>query len=355
VFGHQLSAGRFWRLFPRKLQPGYLRHRLSLERSFWANRYALWKFLRKGGHNASKCHVIAICQAVHLGDIVACEPVVRHLRRENPGAILIFALQRNYRELVDSHPDIDFVLPILCVSEWARFSKFKCFDEVVDLNIYGRSCSSCKSHWYQSDGSNGVNIWNYYEYGNLLQVYCRTAGIEILSASPLVYPTSEDKNFVDNLKLPEKFVSLHCGSNEVVRTLPAAKWQRIVNYLNERWGIPVVEVGLDPILFLSNDNNNISLCGQLSILQTAEVIRRSELYLGTDSGPAHIANAVGTYGIISLGYYKGFKKYIPYSGGYYKGDSCTLIYHDGPVFEMDDKLIIDAIEQRFCTIFNRAL
>lgn len=36
------------------------------------------------------------------------------------------------------------------------------------------------------------------------------------------------------------------------------------------------------------------LTGTLSILESAEVIRRSSLFIGLDSGPAHLANAVRT-------------------------------------------------------------
>ena len=74
-----------------------------------------------------------------------------------------------------------------------------------------------------------------------------------------------------------------------------------------------------------------SFCGSLSILETAEVIRRAKLFIGIDSGPAHLANAVGTFGVIMFGNYIGFERYNPFSGGYRNGSNAVLLYANGPV------------------------
>ncbi len=75
----------------------------------------------------------------------------------------------------------------------------------------------------------------------------------------------------------------------------------------------------------------LNLCGRLSILETAEVIRRSALFIGIDSGPAHLANAVGTPGVILLGDFLGFRRYMPYSGGYKNGTNGRIVYADRTV------------------------
>ncbi len=72
------------------------------------------------------------------------------------------------------------------------------------------------------------------------------------------------------------------------------------------------------------------MCGDRSLLETAELIKRSELFIGIDSGPAHFANATNTSGIILLGHHASFKKYMPYSGNYAKGINSKIIYEDGP-------------------------
>ena len=51
----------------------------------------------------------------HLGDVVACEPVVRHIKHEYPGATLVWAIMPNYRELIDSNPLIDETIVLDCL------------------------------------------------------------------------------------------------------------------------------------------------------------------------------------------------------------------------------------------------
>jgi ADP-heptose:LPS heptosyltransferase len=113
-----------------------------------------------------------------------------------------------------------------------------------------------------------------------------------------------------------------------------------------------VEVGLKSLVVTPDGEMNRSLCGQLSILQTAEVIRRSSLYIGSDSGPAHLANAIGTYGVIVLGHYRHFRRYMPYSGDYANGNRCQLLYNDGPVSAMPVDTIIDAINYRLSAVLK---
>jgi ADP-heptose:LPS heptosyltransferase len=321
-------------------------------RSYRANRSFLLKRIKQSGVLQNRRPLIVICQVVHLGDIVACEPIVRHVRQENPNGFIVFALHRNYRALADSHPEIDHVLPLFCVTEWALFAEAPFFTKVVDLNIDGRNCGICDRPWHKREGNRGVTTENYYGFGNLLQVYCKTAGVPIPPNGPKVFPRSEDLEIVDRLELPECFVTFHGGSNETDRRLPPAAWRSVVDHINSRWQLPVLELGLEPVLINSLEGMNISLCGKLSILQTAEVIRRSVLYLGSDSGPAHLANAVGVYGIIALGHYRHFLQYLPYSGNYADQLKSQILQHDGPLHEMPVNMIIKAIDNRLSSVAN---
>jgi ADP-heptose:LPS heptosyltransferase len=296
--------------------------------------------------------IIAVSQVVHLGDIIACEPVVRQVRSDYPEAFIIFALHQKYRALADEHQDIDYVIPLNCVSEWARFARSGLFDCILDLNIYGRTCEICGVPWRKPDGNNGITSDNYYKYGNLLEVYCRSAGCVVPQFGPRFVSSGESIRSVDNIHLEIPFVVLHATSNERDREVPLITWKRIVEHINKFWGVPVVEVGLKAVAVSCHDTFNRSLCGQLTIQQSAEVIRRSVLFLGSDSGPAHIANAVGAYAIIALGYYRGFKRYMPYSGDYAKGIRSEIIYHEGPVASISAMRIIQAIDKRLTAVLG---
>jgi len=287
---------------------------------------------------------------VHFGDIVACEPVVRSIRKKYPESFIVFALHKNYRELMETHPEVNHVLPLTCVTEWARFAGLNLFDEIIDLNIDGRTCEICRVPWHKPSGSRGVTAENYYNTNNLIDAYCMSAGLPAPNDSPRIYPSKNDISVVNDLDLPERFVAFHADSNEKERALPIMIWEQIVFHINNVWRLPVIEIGLKPLVLHLNEDMNRSLCGQLSILQSAEVIRRCILYLGTDSGPAHLANACGTYGIIALGHYRNFQRYLPYSGGYANGSHCELLYHNGPIAEIPLAQIVEAIDRRLQSI-----
>jgi len=325
-------------------------HRLALERSFFHNRSMLHLRLKQANMQGGPKQTIVISQVVHLGDIVACEPVIRQVREQKPGAFIVFALHHSYRELADDHPEIDHVLPLNCITEWARFAISGLFDEIIDLNIYGRTCEVCRIPWHKVDGNHGVTADSYYNHGSLIEAYCKSADIVVPIDGPRIYQPKMNMAAIDSHNLPERYVTLHAGSNEDDRQISVKTWKNIVSYINNHWNLPVIEIGLQPMVISLNEAYNRTLCGRLSILQSAEVIRRGILYLGTDSGPAHLANAVGAYGIIALGCYRNFKQYMPYSGDYAHGINCELLYHDGPVAEIPVGHVFRAIDRRLSTV-----
>ena len=73
-------------------------------------------------------------------------------------------------------------------------------------------------------------------------------------------------------------------------------------------------------------------------------IKRAILFIGIDSGPAHLANAVGTFGIIMIGKLADFINHIPYSGKYKSGENVLILRNtEGPSSEIPVEKVIEAI------------
>jgi heptosyltransferase III len=98
-------------------------------------------------------------------------------------------------------------------------------------------------------------------------------------------------------------------------------------------GMPVVELGLRPVGG-GRTAGCIDPCGQLSVFETAKVIRRSAAFVGIGSGPAHLANATGVPGVILLGNYRRYSRYMPYSGSYAAGATDEAIQWEGPAADV---------------------
>lgn len=292
--------------------------------------------------------LLAIGLVEHLGDLVAAEPLVRWLRDRHPAAHLAWFVRPAYRELIAAVPFVDEAVPVRCLTEWiALRDRGAVGTGFADLNLTGRLCPTCGLRQRHPLNA-GVDAANYYDHGSLLQIFAKTAGLiepfaEAVAAgfddAPRVYPSDADRAAADALRLPGRFVAVHCRSNQDVRDWRDEKWQELTRRLIDG-GTAVIEVGTDPVAA-----GAINLCGRLSILQTAEVIRRAAVFVGIDSGPAHLANAVGAPGVILLGRYRAYDRYLPYSGPYAAGRA-DVIHWPGPAADIPVDLVLDKILRR---------
>jgi heptosyltransferase-3 len=273
--------------------------------------------------------VVAIALMDAMGDIVAAEPIARLARRLYPGAHICWITRSQFVSLPDSYPEVDDVIGVGCLTEWMLLRRLKLFDVVWDLHHDGRMCLFCCIP--QVKPSVSQNEHNYYNLGNLLDMFCDSAGLPRLSDGPSLNPPSASVKSVDALLLPPRFMVIHCVSSDPNRDWPADKWRDLIAQIIATQDVTIVEVGTRPLVITSDGARMRSLCGKLNMLETAEVIRRADVFIGIDSGPAHLANAVATPGVILLGAYKHFHFYMPYSGGYATGDTAAVIRIDGPV------------------------
>jgi len=289
--------------------------------------------------------IVLIGMVEHFGDIVAAEPVARFIRSENPDAYIVWAVNPSYRELIETNPHVDEPYFVDCLTEWIGLRGSDRFDRIIDLHVHGRFCEDCYALLEQPVHRREIHLDNYYNFGCLLEVFCRSAGIPVLTDAPRVYIPAARRARVDGLGLPERFVAIHTTSNQDSRDWMAEKWQVLAERLATERGLQVVEVGLKPTVDAATPQYT-SLCGKLSLLETAEVIRRAEVFIGIDSGPAHLANAAGTYGVILLGRYAAFERYMPYSGDYGSGMNADVIQADGPAKSIPVDRVLEAVARK---------
>lgn len=271
-------------------------------------------------------HIVAIGLVEHLGDIIACEPVSRYARQKYPDSYITWCTKNSYKELIENNPFVDEIYTVSCLTEWIRLKESYIFDEVIDLHIQNRVCPVCDVPLLKDKGRIDITLENYYFHGNLLSVFCQSAGIPILFDAPQMYITENIVQEVDLLKLHQEYVVFHCLSNEVTRDWDDEKWIHLAEYVQKDMNITIVEVGHKSVLAKSPALKFTNLCNRVSMSETAEIIRRARLFVGIDSSCAHAANAVGTFGIILLGKYRAFDHYLPYSGEYENGNNAELIY-----------------------------
>ncbi|GAB2788370.1 glycosyltransferase family 9 protein [Rhabdobacter roseus] len=294
--------------------------------------YQAWiYFIIKKKQLPQGTRLVAIVRTEHFGDIVAAEPLSRYLRSLHPHDHLVWFVKPVFRELVDVNPHLDETFAEYCVTQRRVLLQTGVFDKVYPLQFRNNDhCPRCQVFMDNpiSDAA-GVNVHTYFNFGHLLQVFALTGGINMplppeTDDQPRVYLQEKHRQKVDDLALSQPFIVLHTQSNFAPKDWPINKWQQLVHWLLDKYPYQVVEIGLRSNLGLEHPRYQ-NLCGKLSILETAEVIRRAAYFIGLDSGPSHLANATGTFGFILMGSLNEFPVYNPYSGRYGREEQCVLI------------------------------
>jgi ADP-heptose:LPS heptosyltransferase len=95
-------------------------------------------------------------------------------------------------------------------------------------------------------------------------------------------------------------VAVHPGARRPWNSWPAERFAGLVDYIQGKLGVKAVLLGGErdrgaaEAILSRIESGARSLVGRLGILTVASVLRRAALYVGNDSGPMHIAAAMGT-------------------------------------------------------------
>jgi ADP-heptose:LPS heptosyltransferase len=142
------------------------------------------------------------------------------------------------------------------------------------------------------------NLHRVEEYTNLLQQFLN----RLVSA-----PSVELNN--NNTTAKKNAVIVNINSEANSRRLPKQKAISIINALRKNIEEEIILVGsnkeatfVSEVFNALDETNNISnLAGKTSLTELLTVLGSCSVMLTTDSGPAHVANALGVYTIVLFG------------------------------------------------------
>jgi ADP-heptose:LPS heptosyltransferase len=134
-------------------------------------------------------------------------------------------------------------------------------------------------------------------------------------AGPAVFEplTSEDRAFATRLfgtlglSAKRPLVAIHPSGGRLVKQWDVARWAAVGRRLQEQHGASVLVTGsaadqpLAAALARGLRDRPIDLSGKLGVLETMSVIAAVDLFLSPDTGPMHMACAVGTPSVSVFG------------------------------------------------------
>lgn len=227
--------------------------------------------------------------------------VVMPMAQLRQGARIVRAL------IASEEPDVMFLIPYSGESVTSKLRKLVFFRLAgVRLPIYGYRVSSTQGWFRQLQADLGM-----YRH----QVLGALDGIWTHPAFPDREPTAADVEF--NLVKPEaeegwaealwgrqnwrgkRVVALLLGASFPHKVWPLPKYLQVCKQLQRAGFGGFIVIGLASDRSAGEEMEAclgpdcLNLAGATSLLELAAVLRRCSLYLGNDSGPAHLAAAVG--------------------------------------------------------------
>jgi heptosyltransferase-2 len=92
-------------------------------------------------------------------------------------------------------------------------------------------------------------------------------------------------------------LAVHLGAGTAAKRWPPRCWKVLVQrFLEDGWRVVVVG-GVDSSVLLPHDRLR-DWAGTISVTETTALLERADLFIGADSGPAHLAASVGTLSVI---------------------------------------------------------
>ena len=305
----------------------------------------------KASHSDRKLCGILLVE--HIGDIIACEPVIAWVRETVPDAFVVWVVRDVFRELVEHHPGVDATLTVSSLALVAPIVRSAAFDVCFDLHFNRKPTGRKNLDHVKTWGDPRVDGLSYFRYGTILRAFSTAAGIvpALSGASRLHVPPAVVRR-VDAIGLPARFVAVHTTSNDAAKNWSPEAWGRVVRHILDVWQLPVVEVGLAPTI-PCRDERFVSLCGRLSILETAEAIRRADFFIGVDSAGAHMANVWRIPSLLLFGQYKGERAWTPYEGFFAADPGRWILRHDGLLAGQSAEQVIERLD-RLARVVDRA-
>lgn len=259
---------------------------------------------------------IAIVKLGAIGDVVNSLPFVNRLRDGLPRARIAWVIAPLAHQLVSGHRSVDEFL-VLDVKKPARWPAFvrelreRRFDLAIDLQRISKSAfvtratgartrlgfdrARCKeaSYWATNarippNAAPGVTVEQYLEFADFL---------ELPSGAPrfdLPYET------VDPKLAGETRAVVQIGASKPANRWSAAQWSELVRRLVTELGVTVhVSGGREDRAAASEVAELagvplVDRTGALTLKQTAGLLRTADVFVGGDTGPLHMAVAVGT-------------------------------------------------------------
>ena len=259
-----------------------------------------------------------IIQTAFLGDAILSTAVAEKLHAKFNDANIDVLVRKGNESIFENHPFIRTVLiwdkqnqkykKLLEILNIIRRSQY---DEVINLQRFGASglltafSKAKKTIGFRKNPFSFLFseraehlIKNGTHEINRNQQLIKNVTESNEPALPKLYPSEKHFQSVKSYQ-GEQYLTLSPASVWYTKSFPNYKWIELIQYLNSGKKFNIYLLGAKSefdycnyILQKSFASNVINLCGKLSILESAALMKNAEMNYVNDSAPMHIASAM---------------------------------------------------------------
>lgn len=269
---------------------------------------------------------ILVVKLSSLGDIVHVTPSLRVLRRHWPRARIVMAVERQNAAVVRHNPHLDEIIEVdPRVTGWLprwfdvrrRLSRLVAprFDLAIDFQGRWRSALwvyASRANWQAGRGDLRPG-WHTVIRPDLGQHaihvcndVCEALGVPVHDLEPEVFlnprATSQTLDSLTQLHIqPGQFLLVNPFSRWRSKEWPLERYAELIRRLNRTHGLPIIITGgpdrwrdSHKLLTMLPADAALSLVGQITLEQAMCLYAQARLMITGDSGPMHLAAALGT-------------------------------------------------------------
>ena len=268
---------------------------------------------------------ILIIKMSSLGDVIHALPTLYALRKRFPKARITWAVHSAFAALVPGAPWVDEIYfidrkRIRQFSYWRELRRdlhSRHFDLVIDLQMLAKSALISflsggrrrVGNWDAREGSFLVSepIKGSHQKGHVIEQLLDVAAYVGCDTSEIHFPIREHEKETETVRrllsengVEGRYVVLVPGTRGEHKKWPLAYWGELAKRLADDGifsvisGSPGEEEMGEEIKRLSPSSRTVNLIGKTNLLELCALDEMAALHISGDTGPLHIANAMGT-------------------------------------------------------------
>lgn len=280
---------------------------------------------------------VLIVKLSAIGDVIHALPVSYALKQTYPDARITWVVEKAAYDLLTNNPFIDEIIIFdkpkfkslkgLLSNGYKLSQRLKAhkFDLAIDLQGLFKSAAIsylsgapkrlvyCNAR--ELSDKIGQRICGDHQHGHIVDQYLDVAKYLGCKIDDVIFPMNiieleaKKAEAIANhagLKLENSYVVLAPGTNWPSKCWPTTHFAKLADKLYDANIIPVIIGGPNDQRLAKEIISNtkippIDLTGKTSLKQLAYIIRKSKVFVGGDTGPMHLAVAVGTSVVTMFG------------------------------------------------------